>query len=338
MRNLTLSAFIVCFVLFLAFKFFLFGDLYEQVLHAVELNHYDDDDDSTSVDQKHDNILAFVRIPKTGSSSMMAFLQRFTGLRHLDHVLPHEFLQKSGYRFTSGCVFGHFENTTLEQDPVCAHVKYPRYQQMWKEVQPMKNFSMEMETFTMVREPFDLLLSFYNMHRSYLDSASHTNTKEQVELVKSGDFAGWLELMYTQDKERKTGFQFEFFDKSVDTAIAIINENVTVLVNECYEESLWLMEKKYSIREGSADEFLDSSWFHSRKGTSNQTDDDKQRLRENAKRWFADEYKFYHAAVEQFRWQMMSSGIDPSTMRNHCPLLQANVDDLQHTYKSTAVL
>jgi hypothetical protein len=279
------------------------------------------------VSDKQDTVLlAFLRIPKTGSSSMMGFLQHYSGLLSLDHAVPTDF----GHRFISGCVFGHFAKThNVSVEPICAHVRFDSYQELWRDVQLLQRngslSSASMETFTVIREPLATLRSFFHMHRAYPRDANHTNTKEQIKAVESGDFYEWIQLLHTQDEERKTAFQYEFLDRSVDKATAMISGDepqVMVLLNECYEESMRYLELKYSMLGMDLDGFLESRYFHLRKGSNIQEDPKEALLLKHAKVWFADEFKFYNAVVEQFQKQLLSSGMDPATIQNPCPLWQ----------------
>ena len=84
-------------------------------------------------------------------------------------------------------------------------------------------------------------------------------------------------------------------------------------VNECFEISLYMMSEVLSIPSTTITEFVTSDQFvknPSLASPNKENDNDKeQTLRENAKVWFADEYKFYNASVQEFQRTMAVSEI-----------------------------
>jgi hypothetical protein len=107
--------------------------------------------------------------------------------------------------------------------------------------------------------------------------------------------------------------QFEYVDDDVDQAIALISgdsPNVTVLINECFEASLLLMERKFDFQ--NVNRFLCVPRPASNKVRSNVSmmrsnhTADLIHLKRQSKLHLVDEYKFYNAAVKQFQKQVSS--------------------------------
>jgi hypothetical protein len=115
--------------------------------------------------------------------------------------------------------------------------------------------------------------------------------------------------------------QFEYLDDNVDTAISMLgSSNITVFLNECFEASLRLMEVKYALRPGAVDAFLLDPNSNLNKGAYNGTPESEKlaELRGWSKLYFPNEYKFYDAAVEQFKHQMSSSKVITPQLMQEC--------------------
>jgi hypothetical protein len=145
-------------------------------------------------------------------------------------------------------------------------------------------------------------------------------TATQYEMTKSGDFSKWLELLHTENEFVHTGFQYEFLDPNVEKAISMLgSSNITVFVNECFEASLRLMEDYYNLRPSAADTFLDRAqkW---NVGAYDETPERNQlaELRERSKIYFPSEYKFYDAAVQQFKQQLSLSKVISPRLMHEC--------------------
>jgi hypothetical protein len=116
----------------------------------------------------------------------------------------------------------------------------------------------------------------------------------------------------------------------VDKAIELItgdSPNVTVLVNECFEASLRLLAEKVSLQDDAVDSFVKSEDYVlnvSEKRKYNATElAALNRLRELSKRELSDEYKFYNAAVQQFKRQISLLG--DARLRTDCDLYTSNL-------------
>ena len=281
---------------------------------------------------KHNNstetILSFLRIDKTGSTSMMRFFENFSGLTSLVDAG-----ERKGNRLILGCMFGNFSNHSKVDDgtkSVCSHQNIVGLEKQWQNVRQDYISNYRYQYFTIVREPYEWMRSyFYYKLPSVLakkDTGTRAqNTIEQFQRMEASDFVGWMELKHLQYNESKRRSQFEFIDMDVDKAIRQIQGDspaVIPVVHECFEGSLRYLNKLYSFPSGAVDEFLLSNFFHSRKSKYNkdQETDEERELRVKAKVWFADEYRFYDAAVSQFRNQLQTHRIDPFTLKSKCVL------------------
>jgi len=317
----------------------------------------------------NNTVWAFLRIPKTGSTSMMAYLENYSQMQSLYHAIPGDSEElRNQPRNVLPCMFvdgttNIFKNSnsstivTNPDDAICGHLGYRQHQQVWNEVgskhvavpSSTDDAPPRMQTFTLIREPLDQLRSTFGMMQSYYNTTHwgrDISTPEQYAKVAQGDWDGWLELLHTQQQQqRATLFQFQFLAPSATEAIQMITTTTTTtgdsgeqdindeppmviaLLNECFEASLRLLEKQYSFPQSGIDQFLHSGEFHSRKtsttiANNSKTNAAEQQLREKAKVWFANEYRFYDAAVKQFRHQWWSSGgVDSSILRNPCHVL-----------------
>ena len=108
--------------------------------------------------------------------------------------------------------------------------------------------------------------------------------------------------------------QYKYLDRNVTTAIEMMeNGTVHVYVNECFEASLRLMAERYGF--GDVDEILmkDSKVIQANTNKKQYTDlftkEELDKLRESAKVWFAEEYRFYNSAVLQLQRQFLSASL-----------------------------
>ena len=93
---------------------------------------------------------------------------------------------------------------------------------------------------------------------------------------------------------------------------------ILALVNDCFDTSLRLLiEKRPRFYDrGAVESFLNSTKATANKRRKKPKEDephiDMASLREKAKVWFEPDYRFYHAAIEQFQRHMASSNrLDP---------------------------
>jgi hypothetical protein len=210
----------------------------------------------------------------------------------------------------------------------CAHFRY-KHLLNWIHQEMAHNDSIgsihaPLETFTMVRDPFDRIRSLFYYVRKFVNTSQwwkQSFSESQYEMVRSGDFSQWMkELAMNRSKNEVCALQFEYLNDNVDRAISMLgSSNITVFLNECFEASLRLMELKYALRPGAVDAFLHSN-FNLNKGAYNGTPESVRlsELREQSKLYFPNEYKFYGAVAEQFKHQMSSSKVITPQLMEEC--------------------
>jgi hypothetical protein len=205
-------------------------------------------------------------------------------------------------------------NTTVEttSDNPCAHVTF-------QEITSAYNHSLSvllrdsnavippnMQVVTIVREPFDYLRSyFYFCHKLSKEQWGRDQfSDEMYELVVSGDFSTWLELFPQKKPRERSEYQYEWLHENVEEAIQMMeNSTVLVLITECLEASLRLLQQSFDgIKPDAVTSFVQSSDFHSRVSSKLYKDNEEDtKLRTNSKVWFADDYRFYNAARAHFQ-------------------------------------
>jgi hypothetical protein len=305
----------------------------------------------------------FIRIPKTGSTTMTKFLHKtpslFRWLSYLS-VMPDRSILGP-----ISCIFGHplssahvGSNNDVDFYQTdswfnCPHVAYPQLVKKWSESLDLwtppaaavldedakaGNFNFSLQAFTVVREPFDRLVSlFYYMRNEDIMRGSQNRkgflldklTDAQYHRLKENDFNGWMELLYEECVlGRDCGilaFQFEFMDRDLGTALDLISgdgqddgpPDVIAVVNECYEVSLHLLSETIDgITSEDVDVFINSNHFHSNSNKKAYADKNFESLRVKAREWFQDEYAFYDAATRQFQKYISMSKMDHALLKD----------------------
>ena len=283
------------------------------------------------------DFVAIVNIPGTESAPLLAFIREYSGMESFRNYFAGLSWVKPQQLESISCIFGppttRRKSSSTDTDMAeCHPLEYDKTRQAWHHAaafwmeQELANTNVEeirvtSETFAMVRDPFDRLRSYFDVlyqgiHRHVWEEM---NTDAQYRRVKEGDFHGWMELVFVE-QEMPHGTQYHFIDDNVDKAISLItgkSPNVTVLMNECLEASLRVVENKLSFKVGSVDAFLRSQSNVSEKTNTPDLANQNQ-LRQRSKRYFPNEYKFYNAAVEQFKQQLLS--LDASLLRRSCDI------------------
>ena len=250
------------------------------------------------------------------STSMLSFLEKASGLQTLDTVLSKDYVNSTTRQEhgTLTCIYGP---PPLEGDiawaaaatkPQCNHVNYNSIQSIWNASLSHAPFlQTSLTTFTMVREPFDRLRSlFYYMYK-YANTSTPwgktMSTQRQYDMVLSGNFEKWIRLLRYEQGHGNIFRQYSQLNyHNVSKAISMIQQgNVTVYLNECFETSLEMLARSMSIAPSAVNNFVQSQEFRSNKGRYPNTTHVQQ-----ARAWFVDEYKFYDAAVKQFKRQLQS--------------------------------
>lgn len=267
------------------------------------------------------DFLTFTRIPKTGSTSLLAFLRDSSGMESLNSLVDNPDPQPGALK----CMFAPLKHNDTETRIFalneCGHFYYNEIRRSFFRVTGLSSpFTSTRDDvvvhISMVRDPFDRLRSLFDyMHEHVkIEAWKEFNTEAQYDRVRVGDFSGWLNLVHSEQKI-PVGAQYAYIDDDIDKAISLITgdpPDVLVLVNECFESSLRLTENKLSLKAGAVDDFLTSSNVRSNvsKGRNATESASFDELRKQSKRYFPQEYKFYNAAVEQFKRQL--SSLDPS--------------------------
>jgi hypothetical protein len=209
----------------------------------------------------------------------------------------------------------------VRKNPQCAHANHGELQSAYvgslSDVRSSSNNNATLlpplQTFAVVREPFDRLRSYFFYMQKFVNGsqwARRSFTQEQYKQVINGNFPRWLELLHQQKSPFQ--MQYNYLDRNATTAIEMMeNGTVHVYVNECFEASLRLMAERYGF--GDVDEILkDSEAIQANTNkhyTSLFTKEELTKLRESAKVWFAEEYRFYNLAVLQLQRQFLSASL-----------------------------
>lgn len=277
-------------------------------------------------DQPHTEFLAFLRISKTASTSVMnllrnnlhsenAFIKKSEYMNHSDVLLHCAYASSTNTSNNSI----HWKNPKEEKNPQCGHPRYTRLMNRLKVAVPFLNEAMAkgphsfyFHPFTIVRDPFDRLVSlFYYMQSIYPAWSDNKN-------ILDDNFAGWMRNL--NNKEYKRGdqdIQFEALDDDLDTAINYITGDtpeVFVLTSDCVSTSIRLLAEKkpqfFSVEK--VETFLNSSLSNANR-RENRVDSkpkayfNKTRMKERHKILFPEEWHFYGVALIQFRKELLSS-------------------------------
>jgi len=181
-------------------------------------------------DNKKSHYYAFIRIPKTGSTTMLRFLDDKSGLHSLDRILPSSYVEEAykiydsknngGHPFK--CIYGEVPEELTNssrsavvaaaaaarkssgKEPDCTHSNYHILEKTWNSTVPqlwntttsyalIPPDELSLLQFTLVREPFERLRSLFFYMNKFTNNSrwcEHCGTKEQYEMVEVGDFAG----------------------------------------------------------------------------------------------------------------------------------------------------
>jgi Sulfotransferase family len=295
-------------------------------------------------DHRKRDVLGVVRITKTGSTSLLSFLLASKSALTYDYFLNVDrTLKVAGEREVPYCFYGTNLDPPNVRHPVrgqCGHRTYARMVSVFAKqlarykddtqdqdkadaVASIPGYSMahgeplqlSLSIITMVRNPFDRMLSFFRYFREiYPDWAPMYKAQPQVlQTLKDGDFPAFLrELALLEDHEWTRRYQYEYFGADANEAIETVREvRVLPLLNECFNASMLLLAHQYpalfpSDQPDATHKFLASGNSHSRKTGAVSSpasihpdlhvmqDFDAETVRLQARQsWLRNEYRFY---------------------------------------------
>jgi hypothetical protein len=272
-------------------------------------------------------LLGFLRIPKTGSTSLLSWAV------NASHQGPH-------YQ----CFFGP-RNKIIKSSPqllfhqqqnylYCPHRVYEKTVDFWaNEVLPKlvgnrtRTRTFGLRLFTIIRDPFDRLVSYFYYARRIYPHWSSSSTSRQNEAILANDIERWMELLATEESPSfhlpyQRGALIETTNWDLATSW-ILQEGdtpaprVLVVIQECFEASLLLLTETFpdyfDTEATKAHLTAEQRQRHNAKNQSQQVETSSlATLRERAKGWFANDFDFYQTATVQFRNRLITSNVDPA--------------------------
>lgn len=291
-------------------------------------------------------LLLFARISKTSSTSIMNFL-RFgdRGLVSAKDLMPNKSSDYTNDIYE--CMFvprNEIRNNSKypekNEGDDCPHVEYLHMKE-----ELLERFSSSNDTnylyvhpFTMVRNPFDRLVSFFY----YMQWAipEWTASEAQDKLILSNDFPGWIEKLHQEfgtdamEKDDPLGipYQHEALHHEFDTAVSLIkgeDPEVLVLISECTEASMRLLAEKKPqfFDEKAVEQFLRTSEAKANGSRSKNTERpfNVTHMKDIHKRYFQRDWEFYAIAVEQFIMSLQGSNLKQSEIDECIKKLQKDI-------------
>jgi hypothetical protein len=202
---------------------------------------------------------------------------------------------------------------------------------------------VQFRIFTIVRDPFDRMTSYFHFWRKiYPDWLPSTPSALLTRLI-GGDLPGWMEHRANATiPSLDAAHQYLYLSQDVNRAIRLITEGETgttgaldgtpqrglrivPLVSECFDASISLLVEMFPnvLEAGSERSFLNSKSKKSNERLAPHPDLGMVPVKEynasalygKAQEWFADEFRFYDAAVQQFRTLLLKSSVDPEIVK-----------------------
>ena len=309
----------------------------------------------TRIRYNNQESIVFIRLRKTGSTSLMRYLQSVENLypmyqlfRGVDHV------RGIGEKSLS-CFFGRSDYCPINNGQLvardCSHSHYVDLIQHWTKALDSSNTTtnplrMLLHRLTIVREPFDKLVSYFHYYRRiYPGWKNELTPAQEASVMVHNNLTQFMELLNIEGgvHQYDSGVydipnQYRQLGETPDIAISLIegdSPRILALVTECFDASLMLLQelKPQFFTTRSVQKFLKSNTTKSnirrKKGnhtaagmgnkTSNNNDETllSEHLRAKAKIWFKQDYTFYHAALHQFR-RLLSHSSLPRNVTESC--------------------
>jgi hypothetical protein len=233
-------------------------------------------DTGTAGRVSHHQFLGFIRITKTGSTSLLRFLNSARRLQTLDRYMRHaafkDQLGKEGIMamkttyLTPPCAFGHHlligqtapsKSYTGDQ---CQHLTYYQFVSNFVRSLDYYRFGenetaadrpivrVSLDLTTIVREPVERYLSYFHYWRKIYPAWNATAQPKEREALVAGDFEEFLRQVAALSRRGVNSFQqYEYLaSPSADYAIDLIRDRrVLPLLNDCFNASLLLLADLY---------------------------------------------------------------------------------------------
>jgi hypothetical protein len=205
------------------------------------------------------------------------------------------------------------------------------------------HIQVQFRIFTIVRDPFDRMTSYFHFWRKIYPDWLPTTPSSLLTRLIGGDLPGWMEHRANATiPSLDAAHQYLYLSQDVNRAIRLISSTETgtsddrdgtfqhglrivPLVSECFDASISLLVEMFPnvLEAGSERSFLNSKSKKSNERLAPHPDlgmvpvkeYNASRLYEKAQEWFADEFRFYDAAVLQFRTLLLTSSVDPEIVR-----------------------
>lgn len=224
-----------------------------------------------------------------------------------------------------------YNSTTISP---CPHTGYRNIVRSWtRGLEHLREDSHSVSTaslqvFTMVRDPTARYVSYFHYWRRTYPHWKDLATPVEREHLVRGDVEGFVHLQSNYPaRTLNSASQHMYFNSDVDTAVTMVQElplRVLPLVHECFETSLELLSVLFPTLsivphtttpnstsppvDAPSQELPETAMFDEIQSYS------MDELRHQARKWLVSEYRFYDAAVEQFRLLLRNYGtkLDPS--------------------------
>lgn len=285
-------------------------------------------------------LLGFIRISKTGSTSLLRFMTLSThSKRYTSYLNMDRYLTRAPDRTVPNCIYVSNDAPEKHVPSIgqCGHMPYPRFisgftgtLQHLDETETAigtanstavpEPIHLSLSVVCMLRDPFDRLLSFFHFFRQIYPGwePMHQKNPQVLAALVGGDFPGFVrELSLLPATLTSRRFQFEHFSPNVEDAIDLVREGRFLpLFTECFDASLLLLVHHHPTffpgrQPRATTEFLASPASRSRQTAKNRTelkeglqpvqDFDVELFRRQAMdEYLVDEYLFIEEAKRSF--------------------------------------